>query len=370
MKLVVFGLTVSSSWGNGHATLWRGLIAALARRGVQVVFYERDVPYYADQRDLAELPAGELALYESWDEVRARARADLADADAAMITSYCPDAVPAARLMAHAFGGVSSFYDMDTPVTLARLEAGESVAYLPPEGLGQFDVTLSYTGGEALTALTERLGARRARPLYGHVDPAAHAPAPADPRYAADLSYIGTYAEDRQPGVEAFFLAPARARPEGRFVLAGSGYPQDFPWTDNVWFVRHLPPPEHPGFYAASRLTLNVTRRDMAAMGWAPSGRLFEAAACGAPVLSDVWPGLDAFFEPGTEILTCRSTADALDALALSDAELKRIGEAARARVLAEHTSDHRAATLLAELQSAYDGGQETAAAEAEALPA
>jgi spore maturation protein CgeB len=358
MKLVVFGLTVSSSWGNGHATLWRGLIAALARRGVRVVFYERDVPYYAEQRDLAELPAGELVLYRDWADVRSRARADLADADAAMITSYCPDAIPAARLLSSAFAGVSVFYDMDTPVTLARLEAGETVPYLPPEGLGGFDMVLSYTGGEALTALRRRLGARRVRPLYGHVDPAAHAPAPPDPRHAADLSYIGTYAADRQPAVEALFVAPARLRPQRRFVLAGSGYPKEFPWTDNIWFVRHLPPPEHPGFYAASRLTLNVTRRDMAAMGWAPSGRLFEAAACGTAILSDIWPGLDAFFEPGREILTAATTEDALAALDRSDAELKALGAAARDRVLAEHTSDHRAAGLLAELQAAFDGAE------------
>lgn len=356
MKLVVFGLTVSSSWGNGHATLWRGLIAALARRGMQVVFFERDVPYYAEHRDLPVLPAGELVLYTDWDAARGRARRELSDADAAMITSYCPDAEPAAALMAHAFGGVSTFYDMDTPVTLARLQAGEAVDYLPKGGLGQFDLVLSYTGGDALTALRERLGARVARPLYGHVDPAAHAPQASDPRFDCDLSYMGAYAADRQPVVDALFVAPARLRPERKFVLAGAGYPKDFPWTDNTWFVRHLPPQEHPAFYASSRLTVNATRADMAAMGWCPSGRLFEAAACGCPVLSDAWPGLDAFFEPGHEILTAATTEQALAALDRSDADLRRIAEAARERTLAQHTSDHRAGELLDLLQSAYDG--------------
>jgi spore maturation protein CgeB len=356
MKLVVFGLTVSSSWGNGHATLWRGLIAALARRGVRVVFFERDVPYYAENRDLTALPSGELVLYADWESARGRARRELADADAAMITSYCPDAEPAAALMASAFGGVSAFYDMDTPVTLARLQAGEVVDYVPRNGLSQFDLVLSYTGGEALTALRERLGARRAQPLYGHVDPAAYAPRAADSRFASDLSYIGTYALDRQPVVEALFIEPARLRPNRKFVLAGAGYPKDFPWTDNIWFVRHLPPHEHPAFYASSRLTVNATRADMAAMGWCPSGRLFEAAACGCPVLSDTWAGLDTFFEPGREILTAGTTEEALAALDRSDAELRRIGAAARERTLAEHTSDHRAAELISMLDSALEG--------------
>ena len=362
MKLVIFGLTISSSWGNGHATLWRGLIGGLARCGVRVVFFERDVDYYAHNRDLQSLSTGELILYPDWASISARARRELADADVAMITSYCPDAESAARLMASAFGGVSTYYDMDTPVTLARLAAGEPVDYIPSCGLGQFDLVLSYTGGEALSALRRELGARVARPLYGHVDPEAHARKSPDRRFTADLSYIGTYAADRQPVVEALFVEPARRRPERRFVLAGSGYPADFPWTDNIWFVRHLPPAEHPAFYSSSRLTLNATRADMAAMGWCPSGRLFEAAACGCPVLSDTWEGLDEFFIPGREILTAETSDEASGALDLTDAELRRIGAAARERVLADHTSDRRAAELIGMLEHAYDADSRTTA--------
>jgi len=349
MKLAIFGLTVSSSWGNGHATLWRGLIRALAARGVQIDFFERDVSYYAQNRDLIRLPGGgALHLYPDWPTVAANARAAVMAADATIVTSYCPDAIPAARLMEDA-PGQTIFYDLDTPVTLAKLGAGEAVPYLPPHGLGQFDLVLSYTGGRALTELQTRLGARRVAPLYGHVDPQAHAPARAEPRYGADLSYIGTYAADRQPAVDALFVEAARALPEQRFVLAGSGYPDDFPWTPNIWFVRHLPPAEHPAFYAASRLTLNVTRADMAAYGWCPSGRLFEAAACGAPILTDTWEGLDAFFTPGEELLTAATTADALSALARDD--LPEIAQRARARALAEHTSAHRSDELLALLE-------------------
>jgi len=353
LKLVVFGLTVSSSWGNGHATLWRGLIRALARRGCRVVFFERDAPYYAEHRDLTDPPGAELVLYPDWESVRRRAAAAVRDADAVMTTSYCPDARAAAALAEAEARGSRVFYDLDTPVTLARLEAGERAAYLPLEGLGGFDLVLSYTGGGALSALREQLGARRTAPLYGHADPETHRPAAPDARFRADLSYIGTYAADRQAAVEALFLTPARLRPELRFTLAGASYPADFPWTDNIWFVRHLAPPEHAGFFAASRLTLNVTRRDMAARGWCPSGRLFEAAACGTPVLSDAWAGLDAFFAPGREILLAHDTGGALAALALSDAELAAVGRAGRERVLAEHTSDHRAGELLRLLEAA-----------------
>jgi spore maturation protein CgeB len=194
LKLVIFGLTVSSSWGNGHATLWRGLCAALARRGHHVVFFERDVPYYAQNRDLAELPQGELRLYRGWQEVTDLVRRHLVDAEAAMVTSYCPDAIAAADAVLAAPPAVRIFYDLDTPVTLARLQAGEAVEYIPPEGLGDFDLVLSYTGGRALDELCSRLRARRVAPLYGSVDPAVYRPDTAQPQYCADLSYMGTYA--------------------------------------------------------------------------------------------------------------------------------------------------------------------------------
>jgi len=348
MRLVVFGLTVSSSWGNGHATLWRGLIRALTKQGHHVIFFERDVPYYAAERDLSRLDEGaELVLYPNWEAVVSAARAAVRHADVAMVTSYCPDGVAAADIILDLVPPVSVFYDLDTPVTLARLAAGERPAYLPPQGLGDFDLVLSYTGGGALDALRDRLGARRVAPLYGHVDPAHHRPGKPVEAFRGDLSYLGTYAADRQAALETLFIAPARQRPDQRFVLGGSGYPQDFPWTDNVFFVKHLPPGDHPAFFASSRLTLNVTRADMAAMGYCPSGRLFEAAACGAPVLSDCWEGLDAFFEPGSELLIGRTGDDTIGALGLSNAELARIAAAARERVLAEHTSAHRAAELV-----------------------
>jgi spore maturation protein CgeB len=356
MKLVIFGLTISSSWGNGHATLWRGLCNAFAGRGHDIVFFERDVPYYALNRDLTRLPFGQLCLYPSWDDALPLARCHLADADVAMVTSYCPDGIAASDLILDSAVPVRAFYDLDTPVTLARLDAGEPVEAIGPRGLGEFDLVLSYTGGRALLELQARLGARRVVPLYGSVDPEVYQRTEVAAQYCADLSYMGTYAADRQPALEQLLVEPARRLPERRFLIGGAQYPEAFPWTANIFFVRHLPPGEHPAFYSSSRLTLNITRAAMALMGYCPSGRLFEAAACGAPILSDAWEGLDAFFEPDSEILVAHDTAGAIGALELSDAELAGIAARARERTLEEHTAARRAAELEHALETAASG--------------
>jgi spore maturation protein CgeB len=357
MKLVVFGLTISSSWGNGHATLWRGLVRALARRGHRVVFFEYDAPYYAAHRDLTAIEGGELVLYSDWAEIRARAAREIAETDVAMVTSYCPHGIEATDLVL-AGRAARVFYDLDTPVTLSRLKAGEATTYIGPHGLAGFDLVLSYTGGAALDVLRGELGARRVAPLYGHVDPTVHRPVALAEPFVSDLSYLGTYAADRQAALETLFVEAARCRPERRFLIGGAQYPGDFPWAPNIYFVRHLPPPDHPAFFSSSRLTLNVTRQAMAAMGWCPSGRLFEASACGTAILTDWWEGLDAFFTPDREILVARTTQDTVAALDLSDAEIRRIAEASRARTLAEHTSDHRVAefeTLLGDTSGSTD---------------
>ncbi|MDQ3284089.1 MAG: glycosyltransferase [Acidobacteriota bacterium] len=346
-KIVIFGLTVSSSWGNGHATLWRALLRSLAAQGHEAVFFERDVPYYAENRDLHRGDGYELVLYRDWNEALPLARKALANADVGMVTSYCPDARAASELIVATPGVLHVFYDLDTPVTLDRLDRGEEVEYLPEDGLSQFDLVLSFTGGRALDELQSRLGARKAIPLYGSVDASAHRPVAPLPQYEGDLSYLGTYAADRQEAVERLFVGAARSLPSKRFVLGGSMYPREFPWTDNIYFFNHVAPPEHPAFYCSSKLTLNVTRGAMAARGYCPSGRLFEAAACATPILSDTFDGLDTFFEPGKEILLARSTDEAIDALNLPATELAKIGQAARKRVLAEHTSEVRAQQML-----------------------
>ena len=347
MRLVIFGLCLSSSWGNGHATLWRGLVKALARRGHRITFYEKDVPYYASTRDGWEAPEGvSLRLYGDWDEVKAEAAREVAGAGVAMTTSYCGDGVAASRLVLDSSAGVKAFYDLDTPVTLSALETGVGVPYLLPEGLGGFDVVLSYTGGRALDELQERLGARVVAPLYGWVDEETHRPARGLDEFRAELCYLGTYAADRQAALNELLVETARRETGKRFAIGGAQYPDDFPWTENIFFVRHLPPALHPAFFCSARMTLNVTREAMARYGYCPSGRLFEAAACGAPIVTDWWEGLDTFFAPGEEILPVHGTADVQAALGLGDEELGRMARAARERVLACHTAGKRAVEL------------------------
>jgi spore maturation protein CgeB len=347
VRLVVFGLSISSAWGNGHATLWRGLCSALCRKGHRVVFFERDTPYYAAHRDPPEVCGCDLRLYQDWETVYPAARRELHGADAAIVTSYCPDGAAAADLLFSSAVPLTVFYDLDAPVTLAAIRAGEHVPYLPRQGLRDFDLVLSYTGGKSLHDLRVLLGARRVAPLYGSVDPAVHAPCAPEGRPYADLSYLGTYAPDRQAALETLFLAAARRRPEAKFALAGAQYPEDISLPANVTHRAHVAPGEHAAFYCASSLTLNITRQVMSETGYCPSARLFEAAACGVPVLSDTWPGLEYFFEPDREILVAHSTECVLAALSLSPLARAKVAERARERVLLEHTADRRADQLL-----------------------
>lgn len=347
MHFLIFGLTVSSSWGNGHATLWRGLLKAMSRRGHTAVFYERDVPYYSSTRDAWEPPEGvRVELYESLDRICSDVEREIASADVALMTSYCTDGPGAAHLIFNSQVPLRIFYDMDTPVTLDCLRTGQTVAYLPTEGLSGFDLVLSFTGGRALSELQTHLGARAVAPLYGWVDPETHTPVAADEQLRSTLSYMGTYAPDRQGALEELFVSAAHQLPDERFVIGGAQYPGDFPWTRNIYFVRHLPPALHPAFFSSSRATLNVTRRAMAEYGYCPSGRLFEASACGVALISDTWEGIDTFFSPGKEILLVRTSSDVIEALSLSDGELRMIAEAARVRTLEHHTAEQRVLEL------------------------
>jgi spore maturation protein CgeB len=358
MKIVVFGLTISSSWGNGHATLWRGLCRGLADRGHEVVFFEKDVPWYAGARDLTEIPGGgELIIYPSWNEVLPLARQHADSADAAFVTSYCADGIAASELVLESRAARRIFYDLDTSVTLARLAKGEQVEYVGPNGYRDFDLVLSFTGGEALEQLQTVLGAANVAPLYGSVDPATHFPAPPDENYGATLSYMGTWSADRDEALRMRFIEPARRLPKEKFLIGGSQYTSDFEWLPNIYFVSHVPPSGHSAFFCSSRLTLNVTRGPMAALGYCPSGRLFEAAACGAPILSDDWPGLDSFYQPGSEILIANTVEEAMNAISRDPDELARIGRAARERTLDCHTADIRAMELEELIMSAARSG-------------
>lgn len=354
MRIVIFGLTVSSSWSNGHATLWRSLIQALDDDGHEVVFYERDDPSFRAHRDRPELGGkAQLRFYDTWGEVRAEACATIDEADVAIVSSYCPDGRGASDLVLDAPTVTRVFYELDTPVTLARLAGGEDVAYLPARGLGEFDLVLSSTGGRALDMLREKLGVRRVAPLYGSVDPVQHRPVPAEDTWAAACSYLGTWSDDRHAVLDELFLEAARRRPDERFIIGGSQYPPHVEWPSNVVRHEHVPPPQHPAFYCSSRLTVSVTRAPESQLGYCPSARLFEAAACGVPVLSDAWEGLETFFTPQQEILIAKTTADVEAALAMPHEELARIGARARERTLDEHSAARRAAELVGHLEGA-----------------
>ncbi|HXF25787.1 MAG TPA: glycosyltransferase [Bryobacteraceae bacterium] len=354
MKITIFGLTLSSSWGNGHATLWRALCRSLIERGHDIHFFERDVPYYAAHRDLNELKGGALHLYSDWQNVRDIALKQSDDSDVVILTSYFPDMQVALETVLPSGARARVYYDLDTPVTVKKLDANEPVDYFPECGLGEFDLVLSYTGGPALSSLRE-LGARRAEPLYGSVDPKKFFPVSPEPDFASDFCFLGTYATDRQEVLERLFLEPAARLPERLFRLAGTQYPQSFSWRPNIFFARHLAPGQHPAFYCSSRMTLNVTRGAMAEMGFCPSGRLFEAAACGVPIISDGWAGLDQFFAPGREILIATGAEDVVQALRRDPEWLAGIGAAGRRHVLKEHTADIRAEQLEALLENVLE---------------
>ncbi|HEV2734087.1 MAG TPA: glycosyltransferase [Longimicrobiaceae bacterium] len=347
MKLVVFGLSISSSWGNGHATTYRALLRAFAARGHEVVFYEWDAPWYRENRDFPRPEFCRLVLYRDWNGVAAEALADAREADAVLVGSYVKDGPRVVDELAEAGVDPLFFYDIDTPVTVSALRGG-GAEYLRPDQVGIFTRYFSFTGGPFLHEVLEaELGAREAVPLYCSVDPERYRPVAADPELACELGYMVTYAPDRQPVVERFLLDVARRLPERGFVVAGPQYPEDVAWPGNVRHLHHLPPDRHPAFYSSAAWQLNATRADMVAAGWSPSVRLFEAAACGAAMISDRWPGIDRFFTPGREILLPESTDEVVAILRGTHPDDRRaIGEAARARVLAEHTAEHRAEEL------------------------
>ncbi len=343
-KMVILGLSITSSWGNGHATTYRALVRELSRRGHDVLFLERDVPWYAKHRDMRRPPFGRTELYTSRRDLKKRFAAQVSDADFVMVGSYVPEGVDVGKWVQSAARGVTAFYDIDTPVTLAKLANG-GADYLTPELIPRYRLYLSFTGGPILRRLETHFGAPIARPLYCSVDPSLYYPASSPLRW--DLGYLGTYSPDRQRPLNRLLLDSAQRWRKGRFVVAGPQYPKCTEWPENVCRIEHLSPARHRRFYNSQRFTLNLTRADMIRAGYSPSVRLFEAAACGTPIISDYWDGLETFFEPGKEILLARSADHMLEYLCgMPDDERIRIGLRGRATVLAGHTAAHRAEEL------------------------
>jgi spore maturation protein CgeB len=292
---------------------------------------------------MPEPPFCRVHIYERWQDIQALLRRALADADVAMVGSYFPDSSEAIATVFDSNAAVKTFYDIDTPITVSKLRAGDG-EYLTREQLKGFDIYFSFTGGPMLRELEQKFGAKRAVPLYCSFDPDRYRMSDPDERFRCDLSYMGTYAADRQPKLDELLCKPASELPQKTFIVAGPQYPADIRWPENVKRVIHLEPKFHPPFYSSSRFTLNLTRKDMIDAGYSPSVRLFEAAGCGAAIISDEWQGIETFFTPGEEILLAGSSSSVTRYLTqLSGHEAEMIGLRAQERVIAEHSAEKRA---------------------------
>jgi spore maturation protein CgeB len=344
MQIVICGLSITSSWGNGHASTYRGLIRELVSRGNDVLFLERDVPWYAANRDMPQPPFGRTKLYSSLDELRDLYTPVIREADLVIVGSYVPQGVGVGNWVLENASNLTAFYDIDTPVTLAKLRRNDA-EYISPDQIPRYGMYLSFTGGPTLHRLENKHGARCARALYCCVDPEEYRPVHQKPMY--QLGYLGTYSPDRQPALEELLLQPAWRWQKGTFAVAGSQYPVSMHWPPNVLHIEHVPAARHAQFYAQQQFTLNITRQDMRQAGYCPSVRLFEAAACGTPIISDNWEGLGLFFEIGKEIILASSAEEVLGVLQTTTAAGRLdIAARARLRVLREHTAAHRAEQL------------------------
>jgi spore maturation protein CgeB len=344
MNIVILGLSITSSWGNGHATTFRGLIRELDKKGHKVTFLERDMPWYASNRDLPNPPFCQTILYNSVDELKVQYAPLVQEANLVIVGSYVPDGVAVGEWVVNTAEGITAFYDIDTPVTLAKLAAGD-FEYLHPSLIPRYDIYLSFTGGPTLQKLEQHYGSRMARAFYCSFDPLLYFAEEQEKKW--DLGYLGTYSDDRQPPLTRLMIEPATQLTSQHFVVAGPQYPGTIEWPMNVERIEHLPPAEHRAFYNSQRFTMNITRADMVKAGYSPSVRLFEAAACGTPIISDHWDGIETIFEIGSEILIAFEPADTINFLqTISEEERRAIGERARQKVMQNHTAEHRATEL------------------------
>lgn len=344
LNIVIAGLSLSSSWGNGHATTYRSLVKGLCQEGHEVTFLERNVEWYSSNRDLNSSPYCELHFYDDLDELKNRFAAPVHQADLVIVGSYLKEGVEIGNWVLNQAQGITAFYDIDTPVTMDKLEK-EDYEYITPDLIPQYDFYLSFSGGDVLDRLEKEYGANRARPLYCSVDTDLYYPQSEPIRW--QLGYLGTYSADRQPMLDTLLLNTAEHQPKDSFVVAGPQYPSDISWPVNVSRIEHLPPKDHRSFYNQQDFTLNVTRAAMVDAGYSPSVRLFEAAACGTPIISDYWKGLKQFFVPGKEILVADSTHDVQRYLNFSEEEKSLVSQRARQKVLQNHTSRARAQQLI-----------------------
>ncbi|HEX2560062.1 CgeB family protein [Phenylobacterium sp.] len=343
MKIAFYGSSLLSSYWNGAATYYRGMLSQLAARGYQVTFYEPDAFERQQHRDIDPPPYAKVVVYEATEEAARRVLAEAAQADIVVKASgvgVFDDLLLEGVIAQAAPHAIKLFWDVDAAATLDEIRRDE--AHPMRRALPQLDLVLTYGGGPPVIGAYEGFGARLCRPVYNALDPESHHPAPPQDRFAADLSFLANRLPDREARVERFFLDAAARLPDKRFLLGGNGW-HDKPMPPNVTAIGHVGTADHNAFNCSALAVLNVARDSMASVGFSPATRVFEAAGAGACLITDAWEGVELFLTPGEEVLVARDGQEVAEHLAaLTPDRARAIGEAARQRVLAEHTYARR----------------------------
>lgn len=344
LKIVILGLSITPSHENHHSTIYRGLVRELTARGHDVLFLERETEWHAKNRDLQQAPHGRTEFYSGVKELKQRFSSAIREADLIIVGSSVHEGMAIGEWVTRAARGATAFYDIDTQATMAGLIRG-GVDYISPALIPRYQIYLSCSGGPLLRYIEKHYGSPMARPLYCSVDTTLYFPE--EEALNWDLGYLGAYSDDRQRTLDRLLLEAARRWGEGSFVVAGSHYPRSVHWPRNVRHLTRLPVGSRREFYNSQRFALNVTRAGMVASGFSPAMRLFEAAACGTPIISDFWQGIGSFFKADEEILISHSADETLIYLEeISELDRRRMGYRARERVLAKHSTRHRAVEL------------------------
>ncbi|MGK4002422.1 glycosyltransferase [Sorangium sp. So ce1036] len=346
LDIAFFGSSLVSAYWNGAATYYRGVIRALAARGHRVTFHEPDAYDRQKHRDIDDPPWARVVVYSGTDAAEPRRLVEQAARTADVVVKASGvgvfDELLEAEVAALDRPGLTTvFWDVDAPATLERVRASPKDPFRAQ--IPRYDLVFTYGGGDPVVRGYEALGARRCAPIYNALDPETHFEVAPDPRFDCDLALLANRLPDRERRVEEFFLRPAAALPERRFLLGGSGW-QDRALPPNVRCVGHVYTADHNALNASARAVLNVARDSMASVGFSPATRVFEAAGAAACLITDAWEGIELFLEPGTEVLVARSGDEVAELLgALTPARARAIGQAAKRRVLAEHTYAERA---------------------------
>ncbi len=344
MKIAFYGSSIVSAYWNGAATYYRGLLRALARRGYDITFFEPDVYDRQKHRDIGSPDWCTVVVYEGSLPALKHVTTLASQADIVVKASgvgFEDDLLLAEVMAAARPDALKIFWDVDAPATLAELSAAPD--HPLRRSLPDLDLVLTYGGGDPVANAYRALGARDCIPIYNALDPDTHFPTEPDPRFEADLGFLGNRLPDREARVERFFLEPAGLMSDRTFLLGGSGW-DNKPKPDNVRYASHVPTKDHNAFNVTPTAVLNISREDMARTGFSPATRVFEAAGAAACIITDAWEGIDLFLKPDEEILVARDGQDVADVMAKLDrATARAIGDRAMARVLSEHTYDHRA---------------------------